>query len=240
MPVHLFGQPVNMQVVMDVARGHNLHVIEDAACALGSMVHGQYCGTFGEIGCYSYHPRKIVTTGEGGMLVTNDDDLADRLRQLRNHGLSVGGFIAAGFNYRLTDMQGALGLAQMEKLDAIIEKRRWLVGLYQEALSDIEGVRVPFEIPDGRHTWQAFVVLLDENLKRDVIIDVLRQNGIESNIGTYAVSVQTHYAAHHKPLPNSTTAYRQSLCLPLSSRLNAEDIATVTEKLHSAITSRRQ
>lgn len=237
MPVHLFGQSADMEPILQIAQEHGLFVIEDAACALGAGYHGRKCGAMGVVGCFSFHPRKAITTGEGGMVVSNDDSVAERVRQLRNHGMvTVDGynqFELAGLNYRMTDFQGALGVAQMRRLEWIITRRMELAGLYHQALAGMQTVVPPVTTEGLRHIWQSYVILVQEGVERDGIMRHLRRQEIETAIGTYAVSVQPHYAKTARECPNSYHAYKHSLCLPLHTQMSALDVKTVAECLRA-------
>lgn len=239
MPVHLFGQPADMDPILQLAAAHGVAVVEDAACALGAFYKGRACGSLGAVGCFSFHPRKVITTGEGGMLVTDDDALADRLRLLRNHGMArIDGqtaFTLAGFNYRLTEFQGALGTVQMGKIEAILARRTALAQLYDTALAAVPGVHCPAAIPGARHTWQSYVILLDESLDRDAVMAALREDGIETTIGTYAVSAQPHYTGRSATLPGSLRAFHCGLCLPLHGQMSPADIEIVADSLRRAV-----
>jgi dTDP-4-amino-4,6-dideoxygalactose transaminase len=237
MPVHLFGVPAEMdRIVAGLPRGVN--VVEDAACALGSTYGGRKCGTLGRVACFSFHPRKVITTGEGGLLTTDDAALAERLRRLRNHGQVVengrGRFLEAGLNYRMTDFQAALGLAQMDRLPAILARRASVVRAYVAALGDVPGVTTP-RVPAGAEVgWQSFVVLLREGIDRDAVQARLREDGIETTLGTYALAAQPHYQAH-SPLPSSLAAQQRSLSLPLHPRLSDADVGRVAACLRAAL-----
>lgn len=235
MPVHLFGLPAAMDTVLDLARERSLAVVEDAACALGARYRGRPCGTLGTLGCFSFHPRKLITTGEGGLVVTGDGRLADRLRLLRNHGQAAGPegvrFEAAGFNYRLTEPAAALGLAQLARLNTILARREALARHYQAALEGIPGLAVP-RVPEGmRSAWQAYVVLLPEGTNRDALQASLKAAGIETTPGTYAVSAQPHFAGRGPVLPRSSAAQRRSLALPLHTRLDESEVDLVAGAL---------
>jgi len=153
-PVHLFGIPAEMDGIVSGAAARDVPVVEDAACALGSSYAGRACGALGRVGCFSFHPRKVITTGEGGLLTTDDVGLAERLRRLRNHGQVVeagrGRFLEAGLNYRMTDFQAAMGLAQMDRLPAILERRAELVRSYAARLEGWPGASLPREPKRGR------------------------------------------------------------------------------------------
>jgi dTDP-4-amino-4,6-dideoxygalactose transaminase len=238
MPVHLFGQPADMEPILHIAQEHGLFVIEDAACALGAEYRGCRCGAMGLVGCFSFHPRKAITTGEGGMVVTNDDSVAERVRQWRNHGIvTIDGhnhFGLAGFNYRMTDFQGALGVVQMGRLEGIIARRMELAELYHQALAGTTVVMRPVAMNGMRHIWQSYVILIEEGAERDGLLRTLRAQGIEATIGTYAVSAQPHYARPSGDFPTSRRAYEQSLCLPLHTQMSAADVETVAEGLRVA------
>lgn len=239
MPVHLFGLPAPMEPILELARERSLVVVEDAACALGAEYRGRPCGTLSEAGCFSFHPRKVITTGEGGMVVSDDGALAERIVSLRNHGqVSSEGrtrFERAGLNYRMTEMQGALGLVQMTRLPSILVRRTALAEQYGVALRGLERVALPVA-PDGlRPVWQAYVVLLADSVDRAAVQARLREQGIETTLGTYAVSAQPHYAGPGRPLPNSLRAQEQALALPLHPGLTEADVETVARALRAAL-----
>lgn len=239
MPIHMFGRPADMDPVLAIAREKGLLVVEDAACALGSEYRGRRCGGLSDVGCVSFHPRKVITTGEGGMLATNDLALAERLRVLRNHGqvMSEGRirFEQAGFNYRMTEFQGALGVVQMDRLESFIERRIALASLYDQALDGVGGLQRP-RSPEGmRCSWQSYVVLVAPGVDRDALRERLRVDGIETTIGTYSVSAQPHYADRCRPLPRSGDAYARGLSLPLHTRMTDADVAAVANALRAAL-----
>lgn len=238
MPVHLFGLSADMDPILDLARRHKLWVVEDAACALGAEYKGRKCGSMGDLGCFSFHPRKVITTGEGGMIVTNNDEWAERLRSLRNHGMRKKGderfFAEAGYNYRLSDVLSAIGVAQMKKLDSIIAKRLELADWYHQALSGSDMLTLPLPPEGYKHIYQTYAVLLDERINRQDVIRSLYQLGIEANIGTYSVSAQPAYQPW-KVLPNSMRAYKRALALPFHTRMAKHDLAEVADKLSSVL-----
>jgi dTDP-4-amino-4,6-dideoxygalactose transaminase len=239
MPVHLFGQPAELQPILEISRQYGLKVIEDAACALGAEYRGRKCGSFGDVGCFSFHPRKPITTGEGGMVVTEDQDLSNRLRCLRNHGMAeVGGrkqVELAGLNCRLTDFQGALGAVQMSRLDSIIKRRTELAQRYDRDLAEIASIARPVTLQGALHSWQSYVVRVSEDVDRDGLLSTLRRDGIEATIGTYALSAQPHYAGRKAAPPNSTEAYQRSLCLPLHPGMSLDDIDIVVGSLRRGL-----
>ncbi len=236
-PVHLFGQPADMGPILEIAEEHNLCIVEDAACALGAEYRGKICGSMGSAGCFSFHPRKAITTGEGGMVTTDDEEIAERVRLWRNHGIkSTGGkynFIVPGFNYRMTEMQAALGIAQMKKLDKIIEKRIVLAKIYDEQLSDAGWLMTPCIMNNVKHIYQSYVLKIGEKTDRDRLIKRMNDRGIEVNIGTYALHMQEFFKNNIKSdnLSNSEKAFNQSMALPLYSQMQTESIKKVIEML---------
>lgn len=234
MPVHLFGQSADMEDILALAKKHRLTVIEDAACALGASYRKRKCATMGELGCLSFHPRKIITTGEGGMVVTHNAELAQRLRQLRSHGMAIRQDHLEceypGLNYRMTDFQAALGLGQIKRVDALIEKREAAAKIYQDRLSRIRHLSLPAVQPDCRHVWQSFVVLVRDQAMRDKALVKLKEAGIEATIGTYSISLQPAYL-QAADCPSARQAYARSLTLPFYPGLSSAEIDRVAEVL---------
>lgn len=239
MPVDLFGQPADMEPLREIGRQYGLKIIEDAACALGAEYRRRKCGSFGHLGCFSFHPRKPITTGEGGMVVTDDEEASIRLRRLRNHGMAtIGGqnrLEIAGLNCRLTDFQAALGVVQMSRLEKIIARRTELAQLYDRALMGLDAIVRPPTFTGLRPSWQAYVVRVIRGVDRDGLLTSLRERGVEVTIGTYALSAQPHYAGLKSAYPNSLEAYEQSLCLPLHTGMRVEDIDCVVNCLKECL-----
>jgi dTDP-4-amino-4,6-dideoxygalactose transaminase len=243
MPVHAFGLVADMDPILKIAVAHGIPVVEDAACALGAEYHGRQAGSLGDVGVFSFHPRKVITTAEGGMMTTADDDVAARVRVLRSHGAVRGdhymSFVEAGFNYRLSDVHAAIGVTQMTRLDAILEGRRVLADEFAGLLHGIPGVTPPVT-PLGRtHTYQSYVVLLEKGIDRDRIIDGMRERGIETTLGTYGMHLQPYFRERYgiadEALPNATRAHESALTLPLYHGLTKDDLTRVAEALESAI-----
>jgi len=240
-PVHLFGQPVDMFPILEIAKKRGWFVIEDAACALGAEYKTKKCGTFGDIGCFSFHPRKVVTTGEGGMLVSRNERVAESLRVLRNHGIYYYGnktldFVAPGFNYRMTDFQAAMGIVQMKKLEKNINKRITLAKVYNQLLSKVEWLQLPPIRNDCKHIFQSYVILLREDrIDREILRQRLMEKGIETTIGSYALHMLRYYKEKYgyspKDFPNSKTFYERSLTLPLHTKMEESDVEFVAESL---------
>ena len=232
LPVHAFGQMADMAAIGEIAGVYSLPVIEDAACALGAKWQGRQAGTWGRMGCFSFHPRKAVTTGEGGVITTDDATLASRLRALRNHGLDpdalLPDFILPGFNYRMTEIQAALGQTQMAKLDRIIEARRRLALRYNGLLTNTP-LQPPVVLPESQPVYQSYVVLLPDWLssRRAELIRQLKEQGVESNIGTWHIPLTTYYRTRYDyqsgDFPVTDRVFARSLTLPLYEALPVAD-----------------
>jgi perosamine synthetase len=229
--VHLFGRPLDWEELQN-AVPPDVHLVEDAAGALGARWRGMPCGGLGELACLSFHPRKIVSTGEGGAVTTQNSELADSIRRLRHHGISTDGEFdipEPGFNYRLSDVLCAIGLVQLRRLEDLWEARHRLARAYTERLETI--VETPGAAKGDRHGWQAYVVQLD---RRDQALAALREAGIEAQIGTYAVHRLSAYA-DQGPLPGADSCYERALALPFHSRLTEDDLDRVAEVLDTVV-----
>ena len=243
MPVHEFGQSADMEAIMQMARKYDLAVIEDAACALGTEFASRKAGTFGVLGCFSFHPRKAITTGEGGAIVTNDDALAAALRSLRNHGMNqISGkidFSSAGFNYRLTDFQAVLGYCQMTEIVDFISQRIRMAESYALRLHGLSKIKTPVVFSNRKNVYQTYHILLDSSVDRDRLKTLLFENGVETNYGAYAVPVQSFYrekyALREEDFPNAVMAYRHGLALPLGSYLTDSDITCIVDQLKTHV-----
>jgi len=247
LPVHLFGAMADMDPILAAAERCGAVVVEDAACALGAerWVNAQWrhAGAVGTMGCFSFHPRKNITTGEGGMITTNAAEIAEKLRRLRNHGASahhgIVEFPTVGGNYRLTEMQAALGVVQMRKLAAITARRRALAQLYDAALANCHWLRPPRFPEASRSIFQSYVVLLDDDIDRARLIAELRRCDIESTIPTYAVPLtefyRNKYGYHPGDFPVAERVFAHGLTLPLHGRMSDGDIATVATALREAV-----
>jgi dTDP-4-amino-4,6-dideoxygalactose transaminase len=245
MPVHAFGLPANMDAINAIAAKFSIPVIEDAACALSGQVNGKQAGGLADLGVFSWHPRKIITTGEGGMILTDRDDLAERIAVLRTHGAVRGEFfmefVDAGFNYRLSDVHSAIGIAQMAKLDHIVARRAQLASEMDAALAGIPGVTVPAVPAAMTHAYQSYVVTLDESINRNQVITNLKALDIESTLGTYGLHLQPYFRERFnlpdEAFPNATRAHNQALTLPLYPQLTSDDVALIAERLATAVAS---
>jgi dTDP-4-amino-4,6-dideoxygalactose transaminase len=242
-PVDAFGCAADYNPILQVAAENNLPVVEDAATAIGTKYYDRFCGNLSTIGCFSFHPRKVITTGEGGMITTNDTGLAEKIILLRSHGgVKVGNWYqyeAAGFNYRLSDVQGAIGVAQMVKLPGIIVRKRELAQALSQRLSNIPGIRTPSEPKWSGHIYQSYVILVDENLDRDKIVENMKVCGIETTLGTYALHdqpfFQRKFGYKAGQLPDSHAAFMRTITLPLYPQMSIADLDLIAESLRSVV-----
>jgi perosamine synthetase len=227
--VHLFGRPLDWEALPD-----EIALVEDAAGALGARRRGRPCGGLGRLGCLSFHPRKIVTTGEGGAVTTTDADLAQRIREMRDHGIDRRGafeIATPGLNYRLSDILCAVGIPQLTRLEELLRARELLAAAYAERLAGL--AELPAAEEGDRHGWQAYVVQLD---RRDEALEALREHGIEAQIGTYALHRLAAYR-DQGPFPGADRCYERALALPFHTRLGDEDLDRVAEVLDKIVSS---
>jgi perosamine synthetase len=230
MPVDQIGLAADMPAIMALARRYNLAVVEDAAPSLGATVNGQKVGTFADFTCFSFHPRKSITTGEGGLITTNDDAAAERLRAIRSHGVSTSAFARhasgttdieeyreVGWNYRMTDIQAAVGRVQLRKLDGILNERRRLAARYDRLFAGNPKLQTP-HVPAGRpHTYQSYCVWLRDGASRNAIMAALADKGIASRRGVMASHLEPFYREMYPnlSLPVTEAATTDTLLLPL-------------------------
>lgn len=241
-PVHLFGHPVDMDRLMSIARKRNLIVIEDCAESHGATVRGKMTGSFGDLACYSFYANKVITTGEGGMVVTNNDALADRLRLLRNLAFAKPRFRHqyAGYNFRMTGYQAAMGLAQLEKIDEIIEKKRNLAVRYNASLSHIQGLQLPHEMNWARNVYwmYALTVRPEFGRTRDDLTDHLAKRGIETRTFFCPMNQQpcleTIPGFRSVPCPVADDLWQTGIYLPSSYTISDEDVSRISEAISSA------
>ena len=235
MPVHAFGIPAEMDSVLEIAGKYNLVVVEDAACALGSKYRDNYCGTLGDLAAFSFHPRKLLTTGEGGAVVTNDRISADIIRSLRNHGDDDGDFSYPGLNYRMTDFQAALGVVQMERYQSFLEKRRQLAEHYRSLLREIDWLEPLAPEPGDEWNVQTFLVKVADRFDRNSLIAHLKSHNIEAAIGTYCVPLTKYYRLRYgftaDEFPEAFNIFNHSLSLPLHNEMTEVDMSRILDAL---------
>ena len=248
--VHQGGAPLDLDPLRTWCTDHGLALIEDAACAVGSTYAGRPIGQGARYAAFSFHPRKLLTTGEGGMLVTDDPEVAARGRRLREHGMDLSAaarhgsatvqlesYSEVGFNYRMTDVQAALGLVQLDRLDVMIARRRELAARYQAALADVPGLVTAVDPAYGTSNFQSFWVLLPDEfpIGRDELLQVLLDGGISARRGIMAAHREPAYAGHpHAPLPVTERITARSLILPLYHQLSIADQDRVIDLLQVA------
>jgi perosamine synthetase len=230
-PVHVYGHPVNMQPILDLATRHNLWVIEDAAEAHGALYQDKRVGSLGKVGVFSFYGNKIITSGEGGMLTTDDDDLAERARFLRDQAMSSQKRYwhpEIGYNYRMTNLQAAIGVAQMEKIDEFIERKRKIARTYNEALQGIAGISLPCEAPWATSVYWMYSILVEAPypINRDELMEVLKRHNIDSRPFFYPIHTQPPYRTADL-LPVAERLSRQGINLPSAVTLSEADIARI-------------
>lgn len=252
--VHLFGCPAKMDEIMGIARKYNLYVIEDCACAIGTTYKGKKVGTIGDIGCFSFHPRKAITTGEGGMCSTNDEKLYYRLLQLKNHGLStikkgaeygnpfyMGIYDEVGYNLRLSDIQAAVGVAQFKKLDKLLKDRKRCANYYIEQLKTEDKLLLPIVAEGFGHTYQSFVVLLKNGNReiRNRIMLAMKAQEIQTRPGTIAITRtefnQRKYGLKNGLFPVAEFCEDASITLPIYPFMKIEEQDRVVKMLCAAL-----
>jgi len=253
MAVHLFGLCADIDAIKAIIPS-DVAIIEDAACGAGALYKGRSAGTLGTAASFSFHPRKSITTGEGGMVTTNDSMLADRMNQMRNHGATLSeeqrhhgprpyilpDFNLLGFNYRMTDLQGAIGLVQLKKMDSCIDERAKWAKWYLDELRTIEWLALPKEPVNGRHGWQSFVTYVDPDkapVARNELMNKLQQHGVSTRPGTHAVHMLGLYqeSCGLKPddFPGARDCDANTMAIPLHNRMTKEDYEYVANALKS-------
>ena len=268
MPVNLFGLCANMPYIMELAKKYNLKVIEDSACGFDGWIGDKHSGTFGDCGCFSFHPRKSICTGEGGMLITDDEDIANKVSQLKDHGASKsdlqrhkekGGsllpdFTMRGYNYRMTDMQGALGVCQMDRKEYIMNGRREVASKYDEVLKDISQLISPYIPENYKHGYQSYVCIFTDgedisnltkeqidriNIKRNIFMEKLEEMTIATRQGTHAVHTLGYYKNKNnfkdEDFLMSYAADRLSIALPLYAGMTNEEFDYVISNIKEAL-----
>jgi perosamine synthetase len=247
MPVHLYGQPAEMDSILGLARQHSLLVIEDAAEAIGATYKGTPCGAMGDAGCFSFFSNKLVTTGEGGMVVFRDGAVAERAKRLRDHGMTPSKRYwhdELGFNYRLTNLQAAIGVAQLERLDPLFQRKMAIAAQYRRRLSQIPEITLPAEVPGLGNSYWMFSVIVDFpslGLTREDFMARLGQAGIETRPLFYPLHDMPpyrHYTRGHS-FPVTTRLSANGLSLPSGTPLQPEEIDYVCDVVEGQIRTRR-
>lgn len=244
MPVHLYGHPADMDPIMNIAKAHHLFVVEDAAEAHGALYKGTPVGTIGDLGCFSFYANKIVTTGEGGMVVTNNDTLDQKLRLLKDLAHSPKQRFyheVVGFNYRMTNLAAAVGLAQLESVDTYLEKKLWMAKTYGTYLKNIPHLILPFEAPWAKSVYWMYALTLSEDapLTKNELRKKLLEKGVDTRDFFYPMHTQpilTAYAKGHNTFPVSVSASERGFYLPSGLTISEPQIARVAEALNDILT----
>ena len=250
--VHQIGMPADIDAFATLCKKHNLLLIEDAACAAGSSYKGKKIGSHSDLVCFSFHPRKVISTGDGGMVTTNNDAFAERMKLLRQHGMSVNAgarhgatkiifedHLEVAYNYRMTDIQAAVGIQQLAKLDWIVEERRKIAARYLTELADIECIRLPREEEGYFTNWQSFSIYLKESapISRNDLMQALLDKGIASRRGVMTSHRETAYKEQCKglSLPRTEDACDRSIIIPLFIPMERDDVSTVIASLRALL-----
>ncbi len=246
MAVHQVGLVADMDPIQEVARQHSLLVVEDAACALGAIYKNKRVGSLGSPSCFSFHPRKVITTGEGGMIATDDEELAERARVFRAHGASISDLVRheacgtiyasypeIGYNYRMTDMQAAMGIEQMKKLPLLLERRRMVANFYDAALAEVDEVEVP-HIPDyGIHSYQSYLIRLWPDVDRDKLLRSMSERGVSCRHGIAPSHLEPCYRElyGHPTFPVTEEVSRTTMFLPMYPGMTGDEARYVVDNL---------
>ncbi|MEM3765628.1 MAG: DegT/DnrJ/EryC1/StrS family aminotransferase [Candidatus Bathyarchaeia archaeon] len=254
-PVHYGGQPCDMKEILEIAEDHRLFIVEDCAHSLGAAYKGKKTGSFGVMGCFSFYPTKIITTLEGGMVTTNDEKLAAKLRILREHGMSKTALareISAtwyydvedlGYNYRLNEVQAALGISQLKRISKGIRRRIRLAHYYTKKLNNMtRGIITPNQASDRTHIFHLYVIRVKENIagiNRDTLFSKLRENGIETSVHYTPLHLMSFYRKMLKTrlgtLPVTERVYKEVLSLPLYPTMTRKDVDFITETIRNCV-----
>ncbi len=249
LPVDVFGQPADYDPINAVAKQYNLAVIEDSCEALGGEYKGQYAGTLGDYGVFAFYPNKQITTGEGGMIITDDDNAAVFMRALRNQGRAPGDtwlqHTHLGYNYRLDEMSAALGLSQMDRLDTLLQNRARVAGLYDKYLSEIEEVTPPQMDPNtSRVSWFVYVIRVDKDIDRDRLAVILKEKGVPVRPYFAPIHIQPYmkqlFGYELGDFPVTEDLGDRSLALPFSGNMTEEEIVTVCQCIAEALFAARK
>ena len=254
MPVHQIGLAADMDRIHTIAHRHRLAILEDAAPALGATYKGTRVGGLGHVTCLSFHPRKVITAGEGGMILTDDQDFAHRARILRTHGMSLSdlqrhhatsvaieSYHDLGYNYRLSDLHAAVGIEQMKKLDVILRRRQQIADHYNAAFTDLHGVRLPFSSADQPHSYQSYLIQLPPQAPktREQVMQEMFDAGIATRRGVMAIHLEPYYRERfpHVTLPVTEVAAQSTLLLPIYPMMTADQQDYVIDHLRRILQS---
>ena len=244
LPVHVFGHPVDMAPLMEISERYNLPIIEDACEAIGSEYKRRKVGTFGAAAVFSFYPNKPITTGEGGLLVTNQDELADSFVSMRNQGRSTMRtawleHARLGYNYRMDELSAALGIAQLERIEEILQKREKVAQLYFETLQDIDEIELPYIAPYAKMRWFVFVIRVKEGIDRDGVMGFLREHGVGARPYFTPIHLQPFYREmfgyKEGDFPVTEQVSKRTIAIPFHNNLTEEEIKYVALKLKEGL-----
>jgi len=241
-PVHLYGHPCDLEFVIEAARNHELYVVEDCAEAHGAEYKSKKVGSFGDISCFSFYGNKIITTGEGGMCLTNEEKLAERMRVLRDQGMRSEKKYwheVVGFNYRMTNLQAALGVAQLEKIDEFVRRKREIAKTYDSLLKNVRGITLHPEMPWAKNVYWLYSILIHSDnyrINRDELMDVLGENGVETRSFFYPMHIMPPYKRYvaNSQFPVAEKLSLSGINLPSSVKLKEEEICKVARLISHA------
>uniref|UniRef100_A0A6H1ZJQ9 Putative DegT/DnrJ/EryC1/StrS aminotransferase family protein n=1 Tax=viral metagenome TaxID=1070528 RepID=A0A6H1ZJQ9_9ZZZZ len=240
-PVHCFGNPADMDAVKDYAEDNDAKIIEDAACALPAYHHGKHAGTIGDVGCYSFYCIKNLCTGEGGMLVTDNEEIAEKARSLCDFGKTTSKplprFTQLGYNYRLSSIQAAMGIEQLKKLPWMHSRRLEIAKRYDEFISsELSNYAYSQVVPDRcTSAYQRYAIVLNPRINRDKVMEDMAAHKVQCAIGTYDISTQPYFSSSHKECAVSRTLFEQSISLPMYPELSEEEVDTVCAALKECV-----
>ena len=235
MPVHEFGMPSDLEKLRKISKKYNIKLVEDCACAFGSKYENKFVGSFGMAGCFSLHPRKTITSGEGGIIITNNTKIYNYVKSMRSHGININGkrdYIHAGLNYRMTEIQAALGLEELKNYNKKLKYRLDIVKIYQKKLSKMKWISLPMIKNKRKSIFQSYhIIIKDKKINRNHFISYLKDNSIEAVIGAQAIHEQPYYKKKYKfkkyYFPNASNLYHRGVCLPLGNHVKKKDINKV-------------
>lgn len=257
-PVHFSGQPCDLEKIMEIAQRNNLYVIEDACHAIGATYKQKMVGSFGDLAVFSFHPVKNIVTGEGGMVTTNNDELAKKVALFRTHGISRvdkpafnillenepwrGDQEILGYNYRMTDFQGALGISQLKKLPRFLERRRNIAEKYNNSFKDLPGITIPFQLKDTNSAWHLYILSFDKKILKKSRAQLFKELR-EKNVGVWVHYVPVYYHSYYQTLgyvkgisPNAEKLYETILSIPLFPFMTDEMVEYIIRQIKDTIT----
>ncbi len=241
MPVHCFGNPADIAAVKDYAEDKDANIIEDAACAIPAYYHGKHAGTIGDVGCYSFYCIKNICTGEGGMLITDNEEIAEKARSLCDFGKTTSKplpkFTQLGYNYRLSSIQAAMGIEQLKKLPWMHSRRIEIAKRYDEFISS-ELSKYAYSqvtLKECTSAYQRYAIVINPKISRDKVMEQMAKKGIQTAIGTYDISSQPYFSDRHEECTVSRILFEQSISLPMYPELSEEEVDTVCATLKECV-----